>query len=1103
MGLYRNTDGSVVEVDDAFAAARGMEPVSSDETALGLKASAIESRSDGVLGAINSGATAVLSGATLGLSDVALAGLATDAERERINQDRETHSTISTVGEIVGGIAPALANPASLIGRMPAGYLAHTANRAIGTVRAAGGVKAAVGTAAITGAEAAAQSAGSYLSDIALGDRELTAEGMAGALGRGFAFGSVAGGAMYGLEKGTIAARRMFARTAEGGEAVAKLAESTFTRKSEEIVGANDATLEVARARLKEIQAGKVIAQDAKAKAGADLAQAKLDKFNAPPIADDLPVAGLGDEVVPPVVDAPAPVAGVADDAIPPAAVVDDVPAPTAVADAPGASPLERQLQEMQGEISGGATLQDLNAKRVAPGHPLGKELAAEEARLVEAVTTYEARKQAVNEWVERARNPRIKRDLEGPGLNRGTRSQALADDVFVEQSGGGIFTIGKMESTLDDLTTNSRVLARSNGPDFHAGAKLDEAYDDAIEVARLTKNPEERIAMLEEAADIERQIHAYVRAHKPQNAAVIDRIEELRKQANTTGIEAAERRIQRAAERESKLAPGKRYGVDPEQEAAYQRTLAGGEDKGPRDLSWMDEFTADRMRRQGITQPSIVDDIDEATRVIGEYEKAAADLADVVGDAASPASKEARDALRTAEGEAERKMSDRAARAVDDAAEEAAKRPAPVDAPVEAPIPEAPMAGPDAGLAGPSPIARIRAAKTSRLEADATLGRLGVEERAVKAEIKTLGGGRKSKVKVKVEPEAAPAADAPDAAASRYGGIADMGAALEAANTLGIPGLPKPSDLPIIGPVLGMYLQFRALRAVAGRMTGRVPATGNARAAALAAKTKDKVAKAVDRLMGLAERAASPARTVSAVAGPRLVDILAKRIHDDGEPDAPEGANVQQLAAVRARELAAAQTNPGAVLAEMRRELRDILDPDLIKAAEDLQLRKIEHLNGKAPKGPEPTPFISRPWVPTLAQAAVFARRLQVADDPVAAIEAVERKCLTPEAADTLRAVYPKLFGQMQSRLLERSAELKATIPYQQRVSMSLLFDVPLDPSIEPATIALLQTAHTPAATTSPAAPTVNAPPVPSTAGPVDMTALYQPASDRRAARR
>lgn len=1053
MGLWRDRTGVVVEIDDAYARGQGFTPVSDAEVAAGIEQEAIDSRSDGFLGGLNAAATGLLSGATLGLSDVALSAVSTEGERERIRQDRETHEGISTAAELVGGLAPALASPASVLGRTPAGYLAQSANRAAEASRALGGVRALAGTAAATGAEAAAQNAGSYISDVALGDRELTAEGMAGALGTGFLFGSVAGGAVYGLEKGTIAARRMFARTADGGDSALKLAESTFERKSDEIIQANDATYEQAKARLQEIQNAKLAAQDARARAGADLAQAKLDRFNEPP-----PVT-VADDALPSIAaDAPAPPAPV------------ETPAPIAAA----ATPLERQLAEMQGQLDAGKSLQDLNAQRTA--NPAA--LADEEAKLTDAIATYEQRKAAINEWTERLRNPRVSRDIEGPNVTRGRRSEALPEDVMVERSTGRPITIGKMEHTLDDLTENSRILAGPNGPKFSVGARLDDEYDDLIEMAHRAEAPEDVELLLQEAADVERQIHDYVREHKPQNAEVIDRIEALRAQSGKTGVDAARRRLERRIERDAAAVEPRLARVDPEAEAAYQRTLAGQEGRGPNDLSWMDEFTRQRMDAQGVAPRSIVDDVDEASKVIGEYEKAAADLTDAVGDAASPAAKESRDALRAAEAEAERKAVDRAARAVDDAADEAARVPTPAE--------------------------RIKAAKQAKLEADATLAKLAIDERAVKAEIKGLGGRKGAKKKAPEVP--APELPTPETqeARGRFGGIADMGAALEAANTIGIPGLPKPSDLPIIGPVLGLYLKFRALKAVAGRMTGRVPATGDARAAALAAKTRDKAAKAVDRLLGLAERSAPRARQVAAIGGPRMLDVLSKRIHDDGEPDAPKGANAQQLAAVRARELANAVANPGAMLANLRRELRDVTDPDLIKAAEDLRIRQVQHLNEHAPKGPPPTPLIQRPWVPTLAEASIFARRLAVANDPVAAIEAVEQKCLTPEAADTLRAVYPKLFAQVQTRLLERSTEIKQTLPYEQRIRMSLLFDVPLDPSLEPATIALLQTAHaTPAATTSVAAPPVNQPPVPSTAGPVDLTALYQSPSDRRAARR
>lgn len=1041
-------DGQAHAVDPndyASAIANGFRPEGTNEGAARIGEEAREDHYGGAAGGIVAGATGLLRGVTLGGSDALFSALGGDDAAADLSEIRKRNQAASVVGEVVGGVMTGGVKPGSFLSRAtPSGYLASRANAGIDTARAVGGVRGAAGIAAISGAEAAAQSAGSYISDVALGDRELTAEGMAGALGRGFAFGSVAGGAIYGIEKGTIAARRMFARTAEGGEDAVRSAASNWERQSEAVLTAHDDTASALRTQIDEAKLAQAQANAGIAQAKRGLAEEKLAAAQAkaaPDAADGVPAVALADDIVPSA--APSPVTGTP------------------------SRGLEDQLAEMQAKLDSGASLQDLNAART-PAISV-EQLAAKEAALAE----YVARKQAVTEWAERLKNPRVKRDIEmgadGQHVTRGRRTEALPEDVLVEQSGGGIFTIGKMESTLDDLTTNSRVLARSNGPDFRAGSKLDEAYDDALETARLTADPAERAAMLSEAAGIEQEIHAFVRAHKPENAAVIDRIEQIRAQAGVTGVEAAEKRIAKQLEREAKQAPMKRPGVDPEQEAAYQQALRSGGDKGPIDLKWMDEF-----HRQS---PSVVDDVHEAADVLGKLEKAGAELVEAAGDVAVPASREAADALRKAEGEAERKMTDRAARAVDDHVEGVAKPPK---------VKRTPKPADE----------KLTAAKHAQAEADTRYA----NARAAEQEAKAATAQAKNKPP---EPNLAPAGDAPDA--QRFGGVADIGAVLEAASTIGIPGLPKPSDIPIIGPLLGLYLKYRAIKAVAGRMTGRIPASGEARAAALASKTKDRAAQSVDRMLGLVERGAPKARQIAVTGGGRAADILARRLYDDGEDDAPDGAGVRELTAVRIRELAAAVSNPAAVAAEVRRQLIDIADPDLIEAAEKQRMRGLQYLHDKAPKGPAPTPFISRPWQPNPAEAAVMARRMAVVDDPVSALEAVEKKCLTQEAAETLRAVYPKLFAMVQARLIEKSTQIKETLPYDQRLRMSHLFDLPLDPSLEPSTIALLQKTHATnaSATTSPADPARNQPPMPSIAGQVDLSGNYQPAADRRAARR
>ena len=121
--------------------------------------------------------------------------------------------------------------------------------------------------------------------------------------------------------------------------------------------------------------------------------------------------------------------------------------------------------------------------------------------------------------------------------------------------------------------------------------------------------------------------------------------------------------------------------------------------------------------------------------------------------------------------------------------------------------------------------------------------------------------------------------------------------------------------------------------------------------------------------------------------------------------------------------------------------------------------------------------------------------------------LQDVERGTITPEAAETLREVYPALFGEVRMRLFSRAAELEAKLPYRQVVNLSLLFDVPLDDSLRPENLLAIQSAHATSAqaATGPsgAAPQPGQPPAPSVAGPVRLSNLYETAEIRRASRR
>lgn len=517
--------------------------------------------------------------------------------------------------------------------------------------------------------------------------------------------------------------------------------------------------------------------------------------------------------------------------------------------------------------------------------------------------------------------------------------------------------------------------------------------------------------------------------------------------------------------------------------EAAVQRAAAA---QSPRE-----QLTAEReiraIERQMTAvgkRPGAVEDIAAVAESVTKYEKSSARLAEALGPDAPPAAQDAAKAFREAESHSERKAMERTTRAIDDHAEAQAK-PDWLD--------EAKRMGGKA---------RMTAAEQRDLDAvrrklgmglaKEDVQRTGAEfAKARAAETKAAIGARNAEgvaTKARTEAEAARPMAPAEGQTSTLGAIATT---VGIAGELGVPGLPKPHEIPIIGPLLGALLAYKALKASAGRFVGRIPATGDARAAALVAKTKDRIAKAVDRTLGLAEAAAAKSRVPLVAAA----TTLGHRAFDDGEPDAPKGANTQQLAAVRIREIANAATRPDLVTALVRKELRGVTDPDLITAAEKHLMARYEYLNSVMPKQPAPNPYTKREWLPSPGQANEVAQRLSVVHDPESAFIDT-----TPAKADTLRNVSPRLLQFAQQRLIERVSDTTAPVPYQQRLKSSLLFGVQLDDSLDPQAIATFQSAH--AANRASATPQPATPPASSIAADTNLNSMYQTSADRRASR-
>ena len=173
-----------------------------------------------------------------------------------------------------------------------------------------------------------------------------------------------------------------------------------------------------------------------------------------------------------------------------------------------------------------------------------------------------------------------------------------------------------------------------------------------------------------------------------------------------------------------------------------------------------------------------------------------------------------------------------------------------------------------------------------------------------------------------------------------------------------------------------------------------------------------------------------------------------------------------------------------------------------MIAAAEKHRIAVYQYLNKVAPELPQANPYTKIAAEPSPAAAMKFARQVEAAFDPVSVFEALHQQTLTPEAAETLRATSPKLFGMAQDRLLSRAGDLTEPVPYKQLLRNGLLFDVPLHPSMQADNAAVLQSVHAPKPMAT-GVPQPAAPPAPSIAGNTNLTNLYQPGLDRRSAMR
>lgn len=1044
----RSADGTVFTTSDpavlSNALRKGGKVEAADEGAARARQAGVDKRYDTLAQEAQTVAERAVGAATFGLSDAAAAIAGNEYDRADATNRRRVNPNAAIAGEVIGtlpSLAGAGAGAASKAARLtPAGALSGAATKIVES-GAEKGILAKAATSAAGGAlEGAAQSGGAYVTDVALGDRDLTAEGALAAVGQGALLGGGVGAGAAVTERGLISAKRLFPK-AEGGAAKAAAEQSSRevaqkldealrdSKRAEDVLDVRADTARAAREAADPEAAARARAAREAAAAGDALDNPILDavdhrgrninfraglKPNSPAdprfpawtpaqraaaedraarVAQSIEGDGIGTASAAAGRRPPQPGDDVATAAGRRAPSPDEL-APSAAGELPTSAGRRAPLDP---EVLASPPASGVGDELLAPpaAAPRGKRKVPGE--LVDQRPAdkfhYKARRgrEIPADDLEQMSNEDLLAGLRGD-LRAGPPPKGTAKGAAKAAAGAPADDLeAQLAATLDEVA---------------GGKSLTE-----VAAAKAPVAPTPRTAALAGGGDdLEAQLAASLEGLRAgqgmETLAARARRAQLELDDAVGDAAAIEMRSAAQELREARAELERVLTAPP----PATRNLLGlspgtaGAVTGTLDDAAGDAVEAMRRALQEAASGDVVEDTTRAITAIQRFEAAQLRAADALGDAAPQG-------LR---------------RAVEENADVAARH---AEAVQRADVASAQIT--------------LQERSGDLAEAMAAAGRSEAQEAANAAYPRVSGLGV-------LDPGAAAL---PGAAAGKSSRLLDAAAALDLLSETGIPGLPRASDIPVVGPLLSLYLKARAAGRVFGRFGGRLPASVEARAARQSAKTLDRARAAVNALLDVGAKAArSSVIPATAIASTIARPLLGGRTRDDGDP----------LSAWRSLRDELDQLSRPGVLEARVRAAAPTSDPELGRALVDVAARKRDFLLDKMPRPPlslqSPFSDLVDKWHPSRLELTRFARYKEAVDDPVGVLERALAGQLSIEGVEALRTVFPRLYQEQRTLLLTMSLQEDRQLSRPRRQVLSVLFDVPLDPTQRPEYVGAMQ---------------------------------------------
>ena len=138
---------------------------------------------------------------------------------------------------------------------------------------------------------------------------------------------------------------------------------------------------------------------------------------------------------------------------------------------------------------------------------------------------------------------------------------------------------------------------------------------------------------------------------------------------------------------------------------------------------------------------------------------------------------------------------------------------------------------------------------------------------------------------------------------------------------------------------------------------------------------------------------------------------------------------------------------------------------PNLAAVVTTSIVNTLNYLNSKIPAGPQHM-YLAPDWEPSYYEKIKFQRTFNAVSHPVTILEGIKRGSLTNYEVEAVQLTSPKLFMEMQHKVMEQmTPEKTKELEYAQKLSLAKFLGQPLDSNMLPQSIQANQMAMNPEA--------------------------------------